>query len=225
MKRVVIKLSGSVFRLENGAKSITPIIEMLKTLHSEGIQSMVVTGGGASARRYIDLARNLGADEASLDSIGIDVAKLNAKLLISGLGDLPHPVVPEDLDDASQAAKDGRIVVVGGFHPGHSTNAVAALLAEKTRADIFINATDVDGVYTSDPRTNKTARMLIKVKVKDLTDMLLEGGMEAGGYDLIDLVALKIIARSKIKTRIVKCDPRTIESAIRGKAIGTLLTP
>ncbi|MBI4257871.1 MAG: UMP kinase [Thaumarchaeota archaeon] len=223
VKRVVIKLSGSIFRPEEGAKPITTIINLLKDLHSRGVQSIVVAGGGISARRYIAVARSLGADESSLDGIGIDVAKLKAKLLVSGLGDLVHPRVPESLDDAAQAAEGGRIVVAGGFHPGQSTNAVAALLAEKTRADLFINATDVDGVYTSDPRTHKTARKLSKVKIGELTSMLLEGGMEAGGYDLMDLVALKIIARSKIKTRLVKCDAGVIEDATQGKAVGTLL--
>jgi uridylate kinase len=43
----------------------------------------------------------------------------------------------------------------------------------------------------------------------------------AGGYDLMDIVALKVIERSKIKTRVIKADLSTIEKAIRGQSVGT----
>jgi len=43
----------------------------------------------------------------------------------------------------------------------------------------------------------------------------------AGGYDLMDIVALKVIERSKIKTRIIKADIKTIESAMKGQRVGT----
>ena len=43
----------------------------------------------------------------------------------------------------------------------------------------------------------------------------------AGGYDLMDIVALKVIERSKIKTRIIKADIKTIEKALKGQHTGT----
>jgi len=43
----------------------------------------------------------------------------------------------------------------------------------------------------------------------------------AGGYDLMDIVALKVIERSKIKTRIIKADIKTIENAMKGQLVGT----
>jgi uridylate kinase len=43
----------------------------------------------------------------------------------------------------------------------------------------------------------------------------------AGGYDLMDIVALKVIERSKIKTRVIKADIPTIDKAIRGQSVGT----
>ena len=51
--------------------------------------------------------------------------------------------------------------------------------------------------------------------MKNLKNMLVHEDSVAGGYDLMDIVALKIIERSKIKTRILKADPKIIEKAIK----------
>ena len=51
--------------------------------------------------------------------------------------------------------------------------------------------------------------------------MLVREDSMAGGYDLMDIVALKVIERSKIKTRIIKADIKTIESAMKGQRVGT----
>jgi len=47
----------------------------------------------------------------------------------------------------------------------------------------------------------------------------------AGGYDLMDIVALKVIERSKIKTKIIKADIKTIEKAMKGQSVGTQIVP
>ena len=82
-RRVVIKLSGSIFNITNtnAKESLTRYAKMLVDI-SDKSQPVVVTGGGEIARRYINIARNLGSDEANLDIIGIEVSRLNAKLLI-----------------------------------------------------------------------------------------------------------------------------------------------
>ena len=119
------------------------------------------------------------------------------------------------------AVDSGLIVVAGGLHPGQSTNGTAALIAEKVKATEFLNATDVDGIYDSDPNKNKNAKKFTKMNIKDLRNMLVREDSMAGGYDLMDIVALKVIERSKIKTRIIKADIKTIEKAMKGLRIGT----
>jgi len=47
----------------------------------------------------------------------------------------------------------------------------------------------------------------------------------AGGYDLMDIVALKVIEGSKIKTKIIKADIKTIEEAMKGQPVGTQIVP
>jgi uridylate kinase len=188
---------------------------------SEKVQPVVVAGGGKVARHYISTARSFGSDEASLDIIGIEVSRLNARLLILALGDQAYPVVPEDLEQVSKAVTTKSIVVTGGLHPGQSTNATAALIAEKVKATKFLNATDVNGIYDSDPNKNKDAKLFNEITIKKCIDLLGSEDSAAGGYDLMDLVALKVIERSKISTVVVKSDPAVIENAIFHNNVGT----
>jgi len=218
-ERVVIKLSGKVFG-DDAAGELKKIARMLLDVSSQA-QPVVVAGGGKVARHYISVARGFGSDEASLDIMGIEVSRLNARLLIAALGDDAYPAVPIDLEQVSKAAAGGKIVVTGGLHPGQSTNATAALIAEKVRATKFLNATDVDGIYDSDPNKNKNAKLFKEITVKKCLELLGSENSAAGAYDLMDIVALKVIERSKIPTVVLKSDPATIKRAIAGKPIGT----
>jgi uridylate kinase len=125
------------------------------------------------------------------------------------------------LAEVKNAVDSGLIVVAGGLHPGQSTNGTAALIAEKVKATEFLNATDVDGIYDSDPNKNKKAKKFLQIDIKVLRSMLVREDSMAGGYDLMDIVALKVIERSKIKTKIIKADIKTIESAMKGQRVGT----
>jgi uridylate kinase len=218
-ERVVIKLSGRVFS-DDTANELKRYAAMLAGV-SDKVQPVVVAGGGKIARHYIGIARELGSDEASLDILGIEVSRLNARLLIAALSDHAYPAVPEDLEQVSKAAASGKVVVTGGLHPGQSTNATAALIAEKVKAGRFLNATDVDGIYDSDPNKNKGAKMFKEVTVKKCLEILGSENSAAGAYDLMDIVALKVIERSKIPTVVLRSEPANIKNAIANKITGT----
>ena len=218
-KRIVIKLSGRIFGMDN-VKVLKEYAEFLVKI-SKICQPIIVAGGGNIARHYISHARSSGADESTLDELGIEISRLNAKLLIYALKNKAYSHPPITLQEVKHAVDDGLIVVAGGFHPGQSTNGTAALIAEKIKAEQFLNATDVDGVYDMDPNKFKKAKKFKKIELKDLKNILVHEDSVAGGYDLMDIVALKIIERSKIKTRILKASPKIIEQAIKGGNVGT----
>ena len=218
-KRIVIKFSCKVFAMEN-VKLLKDYARFLVKI-SKTYQPIIVAGGGKIARHYISHARSSGADESTLDELGIEISRLNAKLLIYALKGKAYSHPPTTLKEAQHAVDSGLIVVAGGLHPGQSTNGTAALIAEKTKAVQFINATDVDGIYDSDPNNNKKAKMFKKIEIKKLKKILIHEDSIAGGYDLMDIVALKIIERSKIKTRVIKSDIKNLEKAIKGQATGT----
>ena len=230
-KRVVIKLSGSIFSLSNNNEqdnheyynTFKQYSDVLTNL-TNNVQPIVITGGGSIARLYINFARKLGQDEASLDLLGIAISRINAKLLIASLGNYAYPDVPQSLDDVGRFVESNKIIVSGGLHPGQSTNATSALIAEKTGASEFINATDVNGIYDSDPRKNNNAQLFEKIEINKLLKMLLKESSMAGEYDLLDIVALKVIERSKIKTKVILSNPTNIYNTIQGRDyIGTEL--
>ena len=212
-KVLVIKLSGSVFNFKTTSKSLKEYAKVLLDIQSR-VQPVIVSGGGIIARHYVDLARSLGADESSLDEMGIEISRLNAKLLSAALGDSVYPVIPSNLEEISIACQSGKIIVSGGLHPGQSTNATAALICEKIKADRFLNATDVDGIYDSDPNKNPQAKMFKEITIKKCLDLLNTESTEAGNYDLMDIVALKVIERSKIPTWVIKSDPKIIRNLV-----------
>ena len=218
-KAIVIKFSGKVFGVEN-IKILKDYARFLVKL-SKTHQPIVVAGGGKIARHFISHARSSGADESTLDELGIEISRLNAKLLIYALKDKAYPHPPTSLKEAKNAVDSGLIVVAGGLHPGQSTNGTAALIAEKVKAVTFLNATDVKGIYDSDPNKSKKAKLFKTIELKKLRGMLVKEDSVAGGYDLMDIVALKIIERSKIKTRVIQSDIKTLEKAVKGLAVGT----
>ena len=68
---------------------------------------------------------------------------------------------------------------------------------------------------------HKKAKKFARIDIKDLRSLLVHEDSMAGGYDLMDIVALKVIERSKIKTRIINADIKTIEKALKGQHVGT----
>lgn len=222
--KIVVKIGGHVIAPQFSSRRIKAYATLLRKLRDEGHRIIVVTGGGEEARKFIRVAKKLGGTEFICDIIGIDVSRLNARLLITGLGDDAYPEPPITIGDLRKAFEGDKIVVVGGLQPGQSTNAVGILIAEAVGADLFINSTNVDGVYTSDPKKDVNAKKLDVVTTDELLDLTLNERLEAGGYALFDPVAIKLVERSGIPTRIVDGrNPKNIELAIRGEPIGTLI--
>ncbi|NMJ86286.1 MAG: UMP kinase [Thaumarchaeota archaeon] len=221
-KRIVIKLSGSVFGETANKKSLMKYAKLLKSIGRK-MQIVVVAGGGYIARYYINLARELGVDEASLDELGIEVSRLNAQLFVYALGDAAYPHIPKNLHEIVVALETGKIVVAGGLHPGQSTNATSAQIAEKIDANMFINATDVAGIYNADPNKYKNAKLFRSIGIHELQNMIVNESTMAGAYDLMDIVALKVIERSKLTTRVIKSDPSVIKRAAYGHNVGTII--
>ncbi len=191
---------------------------------SKSHEFCVVTGGGSLARESIKLLDSFGVCPTIKDKIGIMVTVLNASILTYILQPKAVYIDLDRIDDAIHHLKAGKIVVTGGLSPGQSTDAVAALLSELIGAEILIKATDVDGLYSTDPRIDKNAVKIDNISVNELIKLLSKQNFSPGTYEIFDLVAAKILKRSGIPCRIV--DGRNVENvlyAINGKEIGTLI--
>ena len=123
-KKLVIKLSGRVFDFYDD--KITKYANFISHL-SNDYQPIIIAGGGKMARIYISNARSVNANESTLDEFGIEVSRLNAKLLICALKKV-YPYPPKNLREVQLAVNTNMIVVSGGLYPGQSTNGTAALI-------------------------------------------------------------------------------------------------
>lgn len=223
--KAVIKIGGFAFPDDTGKPLVEEYVELLKELVAE-YHLIVVTGGGHVARKYIKAARDMEVPESLCDQIGILVSRLNARLLLDGLGEYAFPEIPETIGELKHYFASGKIVAMGGLTPGHSTNAVAAIAAETIGADLFVNATDVEGVYTSDPSKDKSAKKLDEVTVTQLSQILSKTEINAGAYELMDPLALRIIGRSDVPTVILDGrKPENVRRALKNEAIGTRVVP
>ncbi len=220
--RAVVKLGGALFRRDPDVTALKEMGKVLEGFVEEGNQLVVIAGGGENARTYISAARKLGAEESTCDLLGIQITRANAELLRLALGSIASSKIPTTLSDLPHCVGSGKAVVMGGLQPGQSTNAVAALAAEITRAEILVNGTDVEGVYTEDPKKNPKAKLVRAVHVDKLLNWAMSGEVFAGRYELLDPLAIKIMQRAKIPTKFVSLgDPGNIIAALQGKDIGT----
>jgi len=220
--RAVVKLGGALFRREPNINALKQMGESLEGFVGKSNQLVIVAGGGENARTYISAARKLGAEESTCDLLGIQITRANAELMRVALGSSASSKIPTTLSDLPHLVGPGRSVVMGGLQPGQSTNAVAALAAEITRAEILVNGTDVEGVYTEDPKKNPKAKLIRSVNADKLLNWAMSGEVFAGRYELIDPLAIKIMQRARIPTRFVSLeDPANILGALGGKDVGT----
>ncbi|MBS3816357.1 MAG: UMP kinase [Candidatus Thermoplasmatota archaeon] len=213
---LVISIGGSILLPED--EDIERLSSLAKILEkNRGKRNIyLVVGGGRIAREYINWGRELGADEATLDELGIETSRLNARLLILALEGDVYPVPAKNFNEAISAGNNHSIVTMGGTHPGHTTDAVAAMLAEKLGADRLINATSVDGVYTADPKKDGEAERLKQLTYEELIEIVSEGESGAGPNVVFDPLAARIIKRANIMTYIVDGrDLSTLKSAIQ----------
>lgn len=200
MNTVVVSIGGSVVLSEEGnGEFLRQLTALLKKI---SLQNMlyVIVGGGRIARRYIELGRELGFDEDTLDLIGIDVTRVNARI-ITNLLEVSNKEIPHTTREALKFKLP--IVVMGGTDPKHSTDLVGAELAEKTHAVRFVNATNVNGIYDKDPNKFADAKQLKEVPIDDLIQQYGTKWGTAGKNIFMDEPALEIIQRGRIPTFIV----------------------
>ncbi|MBB6646849.1 UMP kinase [Halobellus ruber] len=225
--RVVVCIGGSVLAPDLDPRRVEAHGEVIEGLAAEGCSVAAVVGGGGVARDYIGTARELGANEVQLDRIGIDVTRINARLLIAALGADADPKVAQDYEDAGDALRRGDVSVMGGVMPGQTTDAVAAALAEYVGADLLVYATSVDGVYSADPDADADAEKYGRLTPAELVDVIAPMSRGAGASAPVDLLAAKLIERSGMRTIVLDgTDPDRIGTAVRrGDHGGTDVVP
>lgn len=210
MKRKrVIKIGGSTLFSETNEINVEKIKKFCEIIgNNQDFDSLVVIcGGGLIARKYISAVREFDGNEALCDLFGIDISRLNSRLMISSFKELAYPIVPHSFQELAQSLLFNKIIIMGGLQPGQSTTSVALEVAEYIEAEELVILTDVDGIYDKDPRKYTDAVLLDKISPKKLHDLILDSSSNkqaaAGEYRIFDAVSLQILKRSDIKVRVM----------------------
>jgi uridylate kinase len=165
---------------------------------------VVVTGGGSIARKYITALRKLGSSKKKQALTGIAITRLNAGLLARFFGAKANETVPKNMERVKNLLEKNQVVFCGGlrYKKKSTSDGTAAKLAVKLKTS-FINITNVRGLYTSNPKTNKDAKFIPKIRWKKFYDIANKIKFKAGQHFVLDQKAAKIIMDKKVVTYIV----------------------
>jgi len=222
--RLVLRIGGSVTASPINPALISNYANLLKDLKKQGHEIAIVVGGGAVARKFINLAKDLGLDERVQDEAAISVSRIFAQLFLQKLGELGCEYVSLTIEDAVKCLREGKIAVMGGLRPGMTTDTVAALIVKQVNAELFIKATDQEGVYNKDPRKHADAVKLERLSFEDLSQVFAEDKHKAGIHQILDPEAVKILRKGRVKVVVVNgFKPENILIAVEGERVGTLI--
>ncbi|HEY6283145.1 MAG TPA: UMP kinase [Nitrososphaerales archaeon] len=217
----MLRLGGSVLGSPPSAKVVNAYAGVISDVNYEGHSVAVVVGGGPISREYIKSAAQMGLSSYQQDTVAIHASRLNARLVAMKLGGVSS--VPTSIDGMLQRLARNRVAVMGGLRPGITTDTVAAIVAQRWRADLLVKASDQNGIYTDDPRTNKRAKKLDKITYEKMKQ-ILGGNHHPGIHRIVDPVAVDQLAESKVKLVVLNgADAKGVLKAIHGEKIGTVV--
>ncbi len=195
---------------------IAKFSESINRLSAEGYNFALVLGGGKICRSYQAAAKALGANNYFLDELGIMVTRINATLLTQSV-DNAYPRVLTNVSFVKRVLDIGKIPILGGQIPGFTTDAVAALIAEQMQGN-FINLSNVDGVYSSDPKKSRSAKFYPELSYERLISIIQVVESKPGQNLVLDLPAALVLKRSRIPSLFVNGnDLENFEAAVRGQ--------
>lgn len=177
----VLSVGGSIVVPEKpDTDFLQKFITMIRSWLAEDSKRrlILVVGGGGPARIYqqayaeiLEKTNTSGkADSSAADWIGIMATRLNAQLVKAAAGKLCEQDVVYNPTTASEFT--GRILLAAGWKPGFSTDNDAVLLAEKFKADTVVNLSNIEKVYTDDPRKNPDATPIDSITWTDFRKMV-----------------------------------------------------
>lgn len=231
-QRIVLKISGEGFGLPGGqgidGPTIRRIGEEIVSVSALGVQVAVVVGGGNFVRGTV-LASKVGLQEATAHYMGMLATVINALALQDVLEDLGQSTRVQSALAITSACEvfirrrcirhmeKGRVVILaaGTGRPFVTTDTAAALAAVEIMADIVFKATNVDGVYTADPKKDPTAKFLPRLSYNEVIDQRLK---------VMDVSAVDMCQRYGVPINVFSlATPGNMKRAVRGEHIGTLI--
>ena len=230
-KRILLKISGEALAGESkfgiDFKTLKPLAKVIKNCSESGVQIAIVVGGGnfwrgrTSGNMNRVKADHMGMLATVINAIGLSDAleeqgvksQVMTSIAIPQVGELYSP------EKAIKHLEKGEVVIFG-YGTGNaffSTDTAASLRAAEIQAEIIFKATNVDGVYDSDPSKNPDAKKYSDITFKEVL---------AKNLNVMDSTAASMCRDNDISLLVFSMkDPNNISKAINGENLGTVVHP
>ena len=175
-ERIVVSVGGSLIVPDGiDTQFLSDFRALILKKVAEGFSFYIITGGGKICRRYQAAAKEVypALSNDALDWLGIHTTRLNGHLIRALFSDSDlHPTL---IEDPTKPLETGSAIVVGaGWKPGWSTDYDAVLMARGLGAKRLVNLSNIDYVYTADPRTNPDAKPIERISWADFRKLIPE---------------------------------------------------
>ena len=230
-KRILLKISGEALAGESkfgiDFETLKPLAKVIKNCSESGVQIAIVVGGGnfwrgrTSGNMNRVKADHMGMLATVINAIGLSDAleeqgvksRVMTSIAVPQVGELYSP------EKAIKHLEKGEVVIFG-YGTGNaffSTDTAASLRAVEIQAEIIFKATNVDGVYDSDPSKNPDAKKYSDITFKEVL---------AKNLNVMDSTAASMCRDNDISLLVFSMkDPNNISKAINGENLGTVVHP
>ncbi len=228
-KKWVISLGGSRIAPSSGGVDYEFIksFEKLIKKHSD-TKFVVVTGGGSTAREYISALRNLHEGNKKESLAGIAITRFHASLLARIFGKIANSpeTIPRNMKRVKDLLEKNQVVFCGALRwaEKRTTDGTSAEISAYLKCP-FINITNIRGLYTANPLTNKSAKFIKKITWKKFHEIAEKIKFKAGQHFVLDQDAAVTIMKKRVPTYIVS-SLSDVDKIVSGKKgfRGTLIS-
>ncbi len=231
-KRILLKISGEALMgpRDFGIDAVTveSICNQIKEIRELGLEIGIVVGGG-------NIFRGLGASERGMDRVTADNMGMLATVInslammdtLENMGIYTRVMSAVKIEAfaeqyirrrAVRHMEKGRLVIfaAGTGNPYFSTDTAASLRAMEVGAEVLIKATNVDGVYSADPKKHDDAVFYSRLSYMDVLTKELR---------VIDSTAISLLKDNQIPVRVIALNtPGNLRRVVLGEEVGTLIS-
>jgi uridylate kinase len=204
METIVMSVGGSLIVPDQiDTDFLIRLKNLIETQVKQDRRFVIICGGGKTARRYQDAASSVATlTPDDLDWLGVHATRLNGHLLRTVFRDLAHPVMITNPDDVLDVPEDTKLIVAAGYRPGSSTDYRAVQIATRVDATKMVNLSNIDHVYTADPRKDPKATPIKDIAWPEFRE-LIPAEWDPGLSSPFDPVAAKEAEAHGIEVAII----------------------
>jgi len=222
---IVLSLGGSLIIPENVDEKYLKEFKKIILKNTKKYKFIIACGGGSIARKYISALKKAGFNERFQSLSGISATRMNARFMNYFFKMEPEKGIPHTKSTLKKYLKKRDVVFCGAleYNPNQTSDSTAAQIARSYKT-IFINLTNVKGLYDKNPKKYRNAKFIKEISWKNFDKKANESKYHPGQHFVLDQTASKIILENKIPTYIIGKDMKQLDNILNSrKFTGTLI--